>query len=390
MVQIIQSILDNDLYKFTQQNAVFQLYPRARVEYEFINRGVTEWPEDFLYKLNDQIARMRTLKLRHNEFEFLKRECPYLAPTYLEWLRAYRFDYTGVLATMSNGKLYVKITGPWRNVILWEVPLMAIISELYFRGMNELSLIPCGRSDALNDGKAAFFKDKGIKFADFGTRRRFSFMNHDRVVSSMLKAGDSFVGTSNVFMAKKYGLKPIGTHAHEWFMFHAAKHGFRCANQVALDRWVDVYRGDLGIALTDTYTTDNFLSSFDKKNAKLFDGVRHDSGDSFLFADRIVEHYKSLGIDPLSKVIVFSDGLKVENVGAIADYCKGKIQCSFGIGTNLTNDVGAVPLNMVIKMMYADPDGRGKSTPTVKLSDVDGKNTGDPEMVELCKKTIGA
>jgi len=158
---------------------------------------------------------------------------------------------------------------------------------------------------------------------------------------------------------------------------------------VALERWVDVYQGDLGIALTDTFTTENFFNNFNKKHAKLFDGLRHDSGNPLVFADRAVEHYKKLGIDPLSKTLVFSDGLDVEAVERIQNYCAGRIKTSYGIGTNLTNDVGVTPLNMVIKMTAADPDGVGHMIPTVKLSDVPGKETGNPEALKLCKAMIG-
>jgi nicotinate phosphoribosyltransferase len=228
----------------------------------------------------------------------------------------------------------------------------------------------------------------GITIAEFGTRRRHSFKVHQLVVETLKKYAKAFVGTSNVHLAMVNQTKPIGTHAHEWFMFHAAKYGFKMANTVALENWIDVYRGDLGIALSDTFTTDEFYEVFDKKFTKLFDGVRHDSGDALAFADKTIEHYKSKGIDPLSKTIIFSDSLDLEKVKRIADYCCGKIGISFGIGTNFTNDVGLKSMNIVIKMMEALPEAQ-PWTPVVKLSDVPGKHSGDEKMIRLAKEVLG-
>jgi nicotinate phosphoribosyltransferase len=199
--------------------------------------------------------------------------------------------------------------------------------------------------------------------------------------------GTSFVGTSNVHFAMVNEVKPIGTHAHEWFMFHAAKYGFKMANELGLEDWVNVYRGDLGIALSDTYTTEVFFTQFDKKFAKLFDGVRHDSGSPIEFAQKTILHYERLGIDPRSKTIIFSDALNYDKVARIADYCRGRIGMSFGIGTNLTNDVGLKPMNIVIKMVEAFPEG-GEWTPVVKLSDERGKYTGEPKMIDLAKEIL--
>ena len=229
----------------------------------------------------------------------------------------------------------------------------------------------------------------GMHYADFGTRRRFSYDVHDEVVRHM-KGGignDNFVGTSNVHLAHKYNITPIGTHAHEWFMFHAAKYGYKMANHLSMENWTDVFRGDLGMALSDTFTTEVFFKSFDKKFAKLYDGVRQDSGDAIEFADKMLEHYKSLGIDPKSKAIVFSDGLNPETAIKIKDHCRGKIKCSFGIGTNFSNDVGAKPLNMVIKIIEAKPEGEEWHN-CIKLSDSKGKYTGDKKEIEIAKYSL--
>jgi nicotinate phosphoribosyltransferase len=372
------------------QNAVFQLYPRTEVEYKFINRGGTVFSENLVRELRMQVDKLCDLRFTSEEIQFLKASCPYLSPLYLDWLSNFKFQSSEVsIVDDKDLGFSVRILGPWYRTILWEVPLMALISEIHFQSITNGSEI-CLDDKMYNIEKAKKLKDLNIKFADFGTRRRFSRSNHDIVVYLMHEhAGDSFVGTSNVFLAKKYGLKPIGTHAHEWFMFHAAKYGFQCANEIALEKWVDVFQGDLGIALSDTFTSDNFFKSFGKKYAKLFDGVRHDSGDPIEFAKKTIAHYELLGINPTTKTIIFSDGLNPDSVSKIASFCNGKIGHSYGIGTNLTNDVGVKPLNMVIKMINADPDGDGNCKSTVKLSDEPGKHTGDPLTINLCKETLG-
>jgi nicotinate phosphoribosyltransferase len=233
------------------------------------------------------------------------------------------------------------------------------------------------------------YKMLGVTVADFGTRRRFSFENQERVVNELKSFGSTnFVGTSNVYFAMKYDVTPIGTHAHEWFMYHAAHYGYKFANKMAMENWVRTYRGDLGIALSDTFTTDVFFNSFDTKFAKLFDGVRHDSGDPLVFADKTIAHYAKLRIDPMSKTIVFSDALNPEAVETITKYCRGRIKISFGIGTNFTNDVGAKPLNIVIKLIEAKPEGQ-EWVSMVKLSDEPGKYTGKSQEIDLCKKVLG-
>ncbi|WP_449439272.1 hypothetical protein [Pedobacter steynii] len=228
----------------------------------------------------------------------------------------------------------------------------------------------------------------GVTVAEFGTRRRYSYQVHRLVLQSLSQYGKgSFIGTSNVHMAMIHRTKPIGTHAHEWFMFHAARYGFKMANATGLEHWVEVYRGDLGIALSDTYTTEVFFKQFDKMFSKLFDGVRHDSGDALLFADKVISHYNSMGIDPKTKTIIFSDGLNYEKVARIADHCRDKIGMSFGIGTNLTNDAGPAAMNIVIKMTEAQPKD-GEWTQVVKLSDEHGKYTGTERMINLAKTIL--
>lgn len=383
----LNSILDNDFYKITMQNAVVKLFPSSVVKYEFINRGKHQFPEGFDAALREAVNKMAELKLTKDEKKFMARTCPYIDLPYLDFLEGYHYDPSEVKIHQEGNDLSVTIEGLWYRTILWEVPLLALISELHYE-MNHLERD--SNEVVMNKTleKAETLAKLGVNFAEFGTRRRHSHKVQNLVMEALTQKKDStFIGSSNVHFAMKYGVKPIGTHAHEWFMFHAAEYGFKMANELALEHWVDVYRGDLGVALSDTYTTDVFFQQFDKKFAKLFDGVRHDSGDPLEFADKTIAHYERHGINPLFKYIIFSDGLNLEKVEEITNYCKGKIGVSFGIGTNLTNDVGLKPMNIVMKLIGVQAPNK-ELIPTVKLSDEHGKYTGDPKMIELAKEFL--
>jgi len=382
-----KSILDNDFYKFTMQYAVVKLYPDTLAKYEFINRGAHEFPPGFAEALKERISEMSKLALTREEKEYLRIACPYLNSAYLDFLSGYRYDPSEVTITQNGGDLEVKIQGYWYRTILWEVPLLSLISELFYEltGQNRNSDEKVIQTVI---DKTDTYKKLGAKVAEFGTRRRHSYQVHKMVAETLAKhGGKSYVGTSNVHLAMATDVKPIGTHAHEWFMYHGARFGFKVANGVGLDRWVNVYHGDLGIALSDTYTTDVFLTQFNKKLSKLFDGVRHDSGDPIEFAEKIIDHYIKLGINPLHKTIIFSDGLDLDKVKTISNELEGKIDISFGIGTNLTNDTGVQPMNIVIKLIsIAEPDIPW--TNVVKLSDDRGKHTGDAKMIHLAKEIL--
>ncbi len=369
------------------QQCVFQLYPRARVRYQFINRGQHRFPPGFAGTLRKAADAMAGLQLTKAERDFLTHTCPYLTPTYLDFLQGYRYDPAEVVIRQEGELLEVAVEGYWYRAILWEVPLLSLISELYYQSQHlqredDATVIRIAKE------KIEHYRQLDVTIADFGTRRRHSYQVQHLVIDTLrLYGGHCFVGTSNVHLAMHHRTRPIGTHAHEWFMFHAARYGFKMANALSLEHWVDVYRGELGIALSDTYTTDVFFRQFDKKFAKLFDGVRHDSGDPLVFAEKAIHHYQQMGIDPRSKTITFSDGLDYDKVARIAAFCRGKIGMSFGIGTNLTNDVGLQPMNIVIKMTEARPENE-PWTQVVKLSDEHGKYTGDPEMIALAKKIL--
>lgn len=381
------SILDNDFYKFTMQQAVVRLFPSAMARYSFINRGKHLFPAGFGDLLRERINGMSALFLTDQEKRFLTENCPYLDPLYLDFLSGYRYDPGEVSISQQGEDIRVEIEGHWYRSILWEVPIMSLICELYYEltGGKRIS-----DEEVINRAskKAGQFRSLGVNIAEFGTRRRHSYHVQKLVIDTFSRQGGKmFVGTSNVHLAMLHQTKPIGTHAHEWFMYHAAVYGFPQANSTALQNWVNVFRGDLGIALSDTYTTDVFLGQFDKMFSKLFDGVRQDSADPIEFADKLIAHYTRLGIDPLTKTIIFSDGLDYEKVARINAHCQGRIGFSFGIGTNLSNDVGLEPMNIVIKMTHTkQPDG--KWSPVVKLSDTQGKNTGDKDMISAAKTIL--
>lgn len=383
----LKSILDNDFYKITMQNAVVKLFPSEKVKYSFINRGKHHFPKGFDEELRKSVNAMAEMKLTKEEKEYLRNTCPYLDLPYLDFLAGYQYDPSEVQIVQTENDLEVTVVGEWYRTILWEVPLLALISELHYvmNGIERDSDETVIRNTL---EKAEELDNLGVNFAEFGTRRRHSYKVHDLVVDALTQNKSSkFTGSSNVHFAMKYGVKPIGTHAHEWFMFHAAEYGFKMANALSLEHWADVYRGDLGVALSDTYTTEVFFQQFDKKFAKLFDGVRHDSGDPIEFAEKTIAHYEQNGINPLFKYIIFSDGLNLEKVAEITHACRGKIGISFGIGTNLTNDVGVKPMNIVMKLVAAQ-SVNGDWVPTVKLSDEHGKYTGDPKMIELAKEFL--
>lgn len=388
---IIKSILDNDLYKFTMQQAVLEIFPEISVSYRFHNRGKQKFTPQLLEELKTQIYYMSELSLTEEEFYFLKQKIPYLKPMYLQFLKNYRYNPKEVDAYLDeDNNLVITITGYWYSTILWEVPLLAIISELYYQIIDThwiATFDDCSNQcNALN--KIKRMHEAGCIFSEFGTRRRRSYKIQDQIVGVFSRFQSSiktpcFLGTSNVYLAMKYDVKPMGTMAHEWAMGISALEGLRHANFYMLRNWERVYNADLGIALTDTFGTDSFFENFNKRMTKTFDGVRHDSGCPFIFADKAIAHYKKMGVNPLSKFIIFSDALTVDKAIEIKKYCEGKINCSFGIGTHFTNDfVDSPALNIVIKLWSCD------GTPVVKLSDAYGKVMGDRDAVRVAKWTF--
>lgn len=377
------SLLFNDLYKFTMQWLIIRTFPNVKVRYEFIDRGNTEYPEGFAAELRKVVDSFKDRKMSEQRKKEFKAACPYLPSAFFDFLSGYSFDPSEVGIVQTGGKLIISIEGYWYRTVLWEVPLMAAICELYYN--------MTGQSDAEVDVKTALqstldkagnFYMNNVQFADFGTRRAKSAQHHINVMNALTSSNiyKNFIGSSNVELALYHNVKVIGTYAHEYISGTASLFGYAHANAIAMENWVDTYQGNLGIALTDTFTTEAFLDDFSSKYANLFTGVRHDSEDPFVFTDKIIDHYKKIGIDPTTKTIVYSDALNPEKVFALAAYRKGEIRKTYGIGTNLTNDIpGVKPMNIVIKLVEVD------GTPAIKLSDSETKHVGDPETIKHVK-----
>lgn len=388
---IIQSVLDTDLYKFTTSYAYSKLYPRAYGQFRFIDRGKTTYPQGFAEELKKELQEMSKLALTKDEASFLSRELPYLPPTYIDFVRGFRFDPEEVKVEQdAEGHLSIIAEGLLYRVTLWETPILALVSELYYKILGAQPDMEYTERTIIS--KARKLAEHGITFSMFGMRRRFSAAIEDRVTELLKEHAAGYLfGTSNVYYAYKHGLRVSGTHPHEWIQFHGAMFGYKMANYMAMEDWINVYDGDLGTVLTDTYTTDVFMRNFSKKHAMLFTSLRHDSGDPLQFTEKVIARYRELRVDPTIKYIIFSDGLDPERAIEIANYCKGRIGASFGIGTNFSNDVGngVRPMNIVMKLWKCKMTEKERWNPCVKLSDVDGKHTGEPEEIELAQRTLG-
>ena len=380
---IIKTILDTDLYKFTTSYAYIKLFPYAVGTFSFKDRDETECTAGFLEALKNEIQNLRLVVLQEDELEYMYAHCRFLPRVYWEWLSSFRFDPDKVDVFVDKERhLHIEVTDFLYKVTLYEVPLLAIVSEIRNQFMNRVP----DDNDWMGRlaEKVEISNRNQMPFSEFGTRRRFSFEVQDKVVAYLEKYALYCTGSSNCHLAMKYNMLPMGTHPHEWFMFHGAQFGYKHANYMALENWVNVYDGDLGTALSDTYTSDSFLNNFSRKQAKLFDGVRCDSGNEYDFVDRLIARYKELGIDPSNKTIIFSNALDFEKALQIFNYCKGKIKCSFGIGTNLTNDTGYKPSNIVMKLSRCKMNANQEWRECVKLSDDMGKHMGSNSEVEAC------
>lgn len=376
---MIISLLDTDFYKILMGQVVFNQFPNVRAHYRFFNRNNAPFASGFKKELEHTLEQLSAVKLSETEYKWLC-NFKYLKPHFLEWFRNYSFCPGEVNIRQYDEQLFIDIAGPWYKTIYWEVPLMAIISELYFKGAT-----PDREWEGKLADKAKLLSSAGVRWADFGTRRRFSRKVQDKVVATASEY-KGFLGTSNVRLAMTYNCRPIGTTAHEGPMAMQVLSGLRNANVAWMDAWIKEYRGELGIALPDTLTTDVFLKDFDGYYARVFDGVRQDSGDPFEFGEKMLKHYRGLKIDPRSKRIIFSDNLNAEKAIKLNEAFSDFIQPAFGIGTNLTNDVGVKPLNMVIKLVAVD--NRQVEGSCVKLSDEKGKYTGEEKDISRAKEIL--
>lgn len=394
---IIKSILENDLYKFSQTYYYQMMYPEGIGTFSFKDRNNTKYDDKFLVLLNKEFKELESLSLTDEECEWAVANIPFIPRHYWEWLKTFRFKSDKIKSWIDNEKrLHIEVTDIIYKVSMYEIPILAIVSELYYRYHNfYIEDIEEQVIKPLKD-KCAIAIKENFNFMEFGMRRRFSHEVEDSICKYLSENCNRCVGTSTVYFAKKYGMKALGTQAHEIHQFTAAVTSPRESNYIVMENWVKVYDGNLGTVLTDTYTVDEFLRSFSRKLAKLYDGVRHDSGCPIEFGEKIIKKYESYNIDPNSKTIVFSDGLDFKKCKEINEYFNGRIKVSFGIGTNLTNDIYDMevglkikPLNIVCKLTSCQINPRQPIRKCVKLSDVRGKENGDEEEIKLYKGILG-
>ena len=369
---IIVSLLDTDLYKFNMNQVMFHKHTNLNGTYIFKcrNEGV-EFTEEMVNEINAQIDHLCTLKFSDEELDYLG-TLRFIKSDYIEFLRLWhpirkyvKCEYT----PDTSCHLTIEVNGPLFSVMQFEIYLLEIVNETYFRMKYDyMKLIDSAKEKLYHKVNAFRLEEYDFKFAEFGCRRRLSREWQDYVVGELLHTGFC-VGTSNVFLAMKYGCKPIGTYAHEYVQMYQGVPGVTLAytNKMAMDEWFDEYQGDNGTALTDTLGTDLFLRDFNKLQANCYTGVRHDSGDPIEWGNKIIAHYESLGIDPKTKTLLFSDSLNFSKAQDIYDYFKGRINVSFGIGTYLSNDTNVPALNIVIKLQYVN------GHPVAKISDTPGK-----------------
>ncbi|WP_395755849.1 nicotinate phosphoribosyltransferase [Edwardsiella ictaluri] len=369
---IITSLLDTDAYKLHMQQAVYHRYRNVSVAAEFRCRG-DELLGEYAGEIANQVNLMGQLALTQDEYDYLA-ALPFFQRDYLDWLRTLRLDPRRVAISNDRGRLNIRISGPWREVILWEVPLLAVISEVVHRHRSphitpEVAAAQLQRRLSEFRHLSADVDSRGFHLIDFGTRRRFSRAVHQAILTTLKSEFPYLSGTSNYLFAKQMALTPLGTQAHEWFQAHQQICPVLANSQrAALQSWLDEYPDQLGIALTDCITMDAFLRDFSSQFAGHYQGLRHDSGDPIAWGEKAIAHYEQLGLDPQDKMLVFSDNLDLPKALALYRHFHHRINLSFGIGTRLTCDLpGVRPLNIVIKLVECN----GK--PVAKLSDSPGK-----------------
>lgn len=378
------SLLDNDAYTFSVAQFILHHFPAVEAEYKFICRTKDVDLTSLKEKIERKIDLLCEAKATQTELEYLK-TLTHLKPDFINFLEDFTLKRRFVNVYTEDGKLQIKIKGPMLHTIWFEVPLLAIVSECYCGNrIKSEEAFEVGRKNL--ESKIDFFKmlDTPFNFVDFGTRRRFSKSWQEHMVQTFKeKLPEYFKGSSNLDLCRRYSLKPIGTQSHQFFQMGQGLETVQLKNsqKYMLEKWAEEYRGDLGIALTDTINMKAFMVDFDLFLSKLYDGSRHDSGDPFTWCKELIEHYLSLGIDPTTKQAVFSDNLNFEKASEINDYFRNKIRVSFGIGTNLSNDCGVKPLSIVIKLV------RVNGNPVAKISDEPAKAIcEDAEFLSYLKK----
>ncbi len=390
MRQIINHFTDDDLYKFTMCCAVIDNYPRAWVKYEFNDRDNTVYPKGFADLVMEQVGYLEQLTITDEEIAFMRRKCYYLPDWFYIYLRGFRFSRKWVHARQDeDGHLHIEFEGVWAEAILLEVKMLAIVSELYYIVRGEEDRFDYDAYYPKSYHKAERLLAAGCTYSDFGTRRRASFQAEDTVVRAMKDCQEArdwkgrFVGTSNVYLAMKYDLTPVGTMAHEFIAAIGGMYGPQMANHIAMNAWRHTFNGALGTFLYDTFGWNIFSLNFSEDFANLFKGLRVDSGDNMEQLQKICTKYRSLGIDSKSKQVIFSNALDTDRAIALQQEAEKYVQPSFGIGTHFTNDFDGIrPMNIVIKLIAAKiTESWPFYNDTCKISEDTGKHTGNPKVI---------
>ena len=397
MRQLITHFTDNDLYTFTCQYYVLRQYPRAEVEYSFIDRNNTVYPKGFADLLQEQVNYMAGVVITDEEVDYMKTKCYWLPLWFFTYLRGYRFKPREVnISQDAEGHLHIKVSGKWFSTIMWEMPLLSCISELMHILNGDID-----RYDAALEEKRARAKSEqifgaGLVLGDMGTRRRLSFDHQEMVVRVMAEVYNSkqwpgkFTGTSNVWLAMKYNLPCLGTMSHQLISFEENVSGVFECNFNVMKKFSDVFDGDNGIYLYDCFGDKVFFGNLSKRMAMMYKGLRVDSGNEEEQTELIIDKYKQLGIDPASKQVVYSNGLNIDRAIEIHKYCAGRVQDSYGVGTFLTCDVtGCKPLNIVIKLTRGRITELREWHDCIKLSCDKGKTLGNPEKCKFILSQIG-
>ncbi|MBE5798103.1 MAG: nicotinate phosphoribosyltransferase [Clostridiales bacterium] len=384
---IVVSLLDTDLYKFNMDQVIFHKHTDLSGEYYFRCRNTdVTFTQEMFEEINAQIDHLCTLTFTKEELDYL-RSIRFIKNDYVEFLRLWRpiRDYVETRLG-DSGRLHIAVRGPLFSAMQFEIYLLEIVNEVYFRMKYDYAALRASAEERLDRKIADFQSGKyTFKFAEFGCRRRLSREWEEVVVRRLISETKNCIGTSNVYLAMKYGVKPIGTYAHEYVQMYQGIDSIPLAytNHYALQDWYDEYRGDNGTALTDTITTDLFLLDFDRSMVNNFNGVRHDSGDPFAWGDKIIAHYEKYGVDPRTKLLLFSDGLDFDKAQELHDYFTGRAKVSFGIGTFCSNDTCEKALNIVIKLQSVN--GRA----VAKLSDNPAKSMcRDEEYLSYLKRSV--
>lgn len=403
MKPIVNHFTDNDLYTFTCMYYILQKYPRAEVKYQFFDRNKTKYPKGFDALLREQLQHMQEVMITDEERAFMTRSFPFLPYWFINvFLRGYRFNPNELtIAQDEEGYLSIEIQGRWWSTIMWEMPILATISEL----MHTLNG-DAGKYQAEHEYEKSYQKgraiwENGLTLGDMGTRRRFSFAHQERVIDALIasyrdvvketegKCG-KFTGTSNVYFAMKKGIPCLGTMSHQCISFEEVVSGVIECNYNVMNKWSEVYDGNVGIFLYDCFGDDVFFNNLSKRMAMTFSGLRIDSGVEEEQVDKIVAKYKQLGIDPMTKQAVFSNGLNIERAIEIHRYCQGKITDSYGVGTFLTCDItDCKPMNIVVKLVSGRITESREWHPCVKLSCDKGKTLGDKKKCEYLLSILG-